>query len=123
MRFNDRPADRKAQPSATNVVRPSPEKPVEHTKLLPFRNTRPAVTHIDLHRVIIADDFYFNRRIWRRVLQRILDEVDEDLFQKHFVDRCQWNVGSKSRLNLSISELSFKTMERCTYDLLDRALL
>src|SRR5262245_29622410 len=54
MRFNDRPADRKAQPSATNVVRPSPEKPVEHTKLLPFRNNRPAVTHIDLQRVIIA---------------------------------------------------------------------
>src|SRR5689334_16699506 len=92
MSVNDGAADRKAQAGASNLIGSATKVLVENSTLLPRRKTGPTIEYFDFNRVGAAPSNHLHRAALRRVLESILDQVDEHLLHQHIVDCNHWQI-------------------------------
>src|SRR3989442_10687012 len=120
VRLDDALADREAETGAPAAVGLPAVKLLEDLVLLPARQPRAAVGDLRGDGAVRRGRDDSDRTLGRGVLDRVVEEVHEDLLDEHVVDRHQRQIGRDVRRDAPVRESLAEATQRRTDHLLER---
>jgi hypothetical protein len=120
--FDDPPADRQPKPraAAARRRRVGAEELLEHAALGAGGHARAAVGDLDDHPALARARGDLDRRAGGRVLQRVVDQVDQHLLDRDVVDPHQRQVGGKARGDRPAGQPAVEVAQRRAHDVVQR---
>src|ERR1019366_2992276 len=117
---DDAAADREAEPDPPALAFAHAVELLEHALGVLAIDARPAVGDLDLDLALERPRGDVDRRARRRVLRRVLDEVDEHLLDEDRVERHERQVAREVGADRPAAEPVVEAVERGAHDLFDR---
>src|SRR5439155_8703696 len=92
VRLREAARDRQAEPSPAGTAGRGPMERLEDDVSVCRRDPRPTVDHMDAHLAVAAFDRDADGSGRRRVLERVLDQANEDALDLRGVDTNRWHA-------------------------------
>jgi hypothetical protein len=117
--LDDRPADRQPQPEAVAIAGVAADELLEDALAETNRQPRATIEDRDRDDAAPHERSHLDRARLRRVLQRVVGEVDQGLLEQHGIDPQQRRVGRERDLHRAIAEPALEPEQRRADHLLE----